>query len=189
MHDAVARLADRHEILDRLGRYARGVDRRDWEAVRSTFFADAVDEHGDFTGTRDEFIDWIRERHATFEKSTHFLGNCVMDFLSDSRAIVETYFIAKLELGPTAGGHREMLAGAEAASGKNLLVTVTGRYADRFEKRDGEWRVARRITIFDFSETTEWGGPQGRPDWPLGLRSSRDPLYRHYEEAGLAPEF
>src|SRR5581483_11030852 len=46
-----------------------------------------------------------------------------------------------------------------------------GRYIDRFERRDGEWRIALRRLVMDFSATGDGssfddadGYPRGRPD-------------------------
>ena len=50
MADALQQLIDRQEIRDCMARYARGVDRNDWEAVRDTYHPDAYDDHGDYKG-------------------------------------------------------------------------------------------------------------------------------------------
>ena len=54
MADDLRRLVDEDEIRDVMQRYARGVDRREWELVRATFFEDGHDDHADFSGTRDD---------------------------------------------------------------------------------------------------------------------------------------
>lgn len=177
MDSSLRRLIDRTEIAETLARYARGIDRRDWEQVRAAFFADAEDDHGDFKGTRDAFIDWISERHTTIAKSSHYLCNCIVDFLSETSAATETYFIARMRVGANAGGHRAMLAG-DNHQGENLIVEVCGRYLDRFDRRDGAWRIAKRTTVFDFLET--WPAPDegDHPLWAHGERGRNDPLYR-----------
>ncbi|MBR8103528.1 nuclear transport factor 2 family protein, partial [Burkholderia multivorans] len=58
MSAAMQRLIDKDQIRGVMLRYARGVDRRDWECVRSAFFEDCHDDHADFKGTRDAFIAW-----------------------------------------------------------------------------------------------------------------------------------
>ena len=48
MHDeALQRLIDRTQIYEVMCKYARGVDRGDWELLRSTYHADAHDDHVD----------------------------------------------------------------------------------------------------------------------------------------------
>jgi hypothetical protein len=47
---ALQRLLDKQDIYETLCRYARGVDRGDWDLVRSTYHEDAYDSHGDYQG-------------------------------------------------------------------------------------------------------------------------------------------
>jgi len=189
MNDILQRLSDKEQIRDVMVRYARGVDRRDWELVRSAFFADCVDDHADFKGKRDEFIAWVRQRHDVddFRKSVHLLANCLIEFADEGVAVVETYFVAWMELGAAAGEQRTMLDKGRASSGGCIRVQVLGRYVDRFEKRDGEWRIARRRTVFDSlqSQTQEDSEGQLNPSWQLGTRDGSDPLYAARVEAGL----
>lgn len=189
MTDAMIRLVDKDRIRDVLLNYARGVDRRDWELVRSAFFEDARDDHADFKGVRDDFIAWLRKGHdvADFKKSTHLLVNSLIEFSSDTLAVVETYFIARLELGG-AGGHRAMLGSGDTQNGSFIRVEVGGRYVDRFEKRDGQWRVAKRRTVFDtlYTQPMKEGEGALNPLWALGTRDRDDPVYAVRSEARLS---
>jgi hypothetical protein len=99
----------------------------------------------------------------------HFLGNPLveLDAATDSAAptaaSVETYGLAF---------HRRAGGPAE----RNL---VTGfRFVDRFEYRDGAWRIARRVAV------TEWSRVDREDDWwPIpdgmlqGRRDRDDPVY------------
>ncbi|MDR5814132.1 nuclear transport factor 2 family protein [Caballeronia sp. LZ033] len=189
MSTALQRLIDKDLIREVLLRYARGVDRRDWERVRAAFFEDARDDHADFEGTRDAFIAWVRQRHdaPSLLKSTHFLGNCLVEFASDTVAAVETYFIARLELTPEAGAHRSMLAAQHAGSAQNSRVQVSGRYVDRFEKRNEDWRIAQRRTVFDAieSQLVDAADNSLDPAWTLGRRDPHDPVFAARAEIGL----
>ncbi|AYY57528.1 nuclear transport factor 2 family protein [Burkholderia multivorans] len=189
MSAAMQRLIDKDQIRDVMLRYARGVDRRDWERVRSAFFEDCHDDHADFKGTRDAFIAWVRERHdaPSLLTSTHFLGNCLVEFTSDSVAAVETYFVARLELAPQASEHRSMLDAKHADSAHNSRVQVFGRYVDRFEKRNDEWRIARRRTVFDAIEShlVDAADAKLNPAWMLGRRDQHDPVFALRAEVGL----
>jgi hypothetical protein len=185
--DAMKSLVDRTEIRDTLLRYCRGVDRRDWELVRAAFFEDCEFDHADFHGKRDEFIAWLSERHdaAGFRKSSHLLSNCLIEFSGADAAVVETYFTARLEFGEDSGGHRAMLSAAEGAGGSR--AEVLGRYIDRFERRAGQWRSARRRTVFDqqSSQPIASGAAAINPAWVLGTRDAHDPIYAAREDAGL----
>jgi len=186
---AMQRLIDKDQIRDVMLRYARGVDRRDWALVRAAFFEDGRDDHADFKGTRDDFIAWVRQRHdaPSLLKSTHFLGSCLVEFASDSVAAVETYFMARLELAPQATEHRSMLDAKHADSTRNNRVEVFGRYVDRFEKRNEEWRIAQRRTVFDAiqSQLVDAGDNALNPAWTLGRRDQHDPVFSVRAEIGL----
>lgn len=188
MTDTLQRLADKEAIRDILLRYARGVDRRDWHLVRSAFFEDAHDDHADFKGKRDDFIAWLRERHDVpdFVQSTHVLANCLIEFGTTGVAAVETYFIAKLELGPGAGGHRAMLDATHADSQQNIRMEILGRYVDRFEQRGGEWRIARRRTVFDAIQSQLVDPGSLNEAWTLGTRGASDTVYVVRKEAGVS---
>lgn len=194
MDPTLQRLVDKEAIRDIMLRYCRSVDRRDWEAMRASFFEDCRDDHADFRGTRDEFVAWLRVRHDMpgFFQSTHMISNCLIEFASPELAVVETYFTAKLELTADAGGHREMLSRGNKdpleADPSNLRVEVLGRYVDRFEKRAGEWRIARRLTVFDANYAHAVPpGERRNPEWVLGTRGQDDPVYAVREAAGLKP--
>jgi ketosteroid isomerase-like protein len=141
MQAMVKELWDRDQIWQCLNRYARGVDRFDRELILSAYHADAVDEHGKFVGGPTEFVDWALGQHAEAHLShQHCLLNHTCELHGDT-AYTETYFIL-------AAMYRE---------GKPFRMNG-GRYADRFEKRNGEWRIAYRICLRD------WGMMDELPD-------------------------
>lgn len=170
-------LFDRMQIQDALGRYSRAVDRREWSRLRDVFFEDAIDYHGVFTGKRDDFIEFISERHKNIEKAVHFLGSSAMEFSADrNSAAVETYFMAFLVMGPDTGSYRNAFA-ADVPEG-NVRLMVNGRYADRFERRESGWGIAKRITVFDIVEVHgSRHTDEGKDGWPLGVRTPADPSY------------
>jgi len=161
--EKIDELVARSEISDSLCRYARGVDRRDWPAVRACYHDDATDEHGSFSGSADGFIDWVSTRHAALPFSMHFLGNCLIEFLDDTTAAVETYFIAMQR--------RE-------TDGEPTDHEVFGRYVDRFEKRDGEWRVATRRVVYDSTRAQPATHHMRKLVGALGRRDGDDPVFQ-----------
>ena len=48
MDPRLSRLLDRNEIEEVVLRYCRGIDRRDFDLVRSCYHPDATDRHGSF---------------------------------------------------------------------------------------------------------------------------------------------
>jgi ketosteroid isomerase-like protein len=124
---------DKAALRDLALRYARAIDRRDAELLRSCYHDDAIDHHGNvFKGTREEFISWQPDIMGQFEVTAHYMLNT--DYrLDGDKAQGELYFIA----------YHRTTANAESIVG--------GRYLDHYEKRDGTWRIAHRAIVWDFA--------------------------------------
>jgi hypothetical protein len=177
MTETMKRLADRAEIQDCLSRYARGVDRGDWDLVRSTYHPGAYDAHGDYKGDVDGLITWLDERFAGVDNSMHLLGNCLIEFAGPDHAFVETYFGSSRLRAPTDAERASLQA-------KDMMCRdAWGRYADRFERRDGEWRVAHRIVVLERAYTTvAIGGKRAGTATTWGRRDGADPSYTQRSE-------
>ena len=159
--EMVQELWDREQIRQCLHRYARGVDRFDRDLILSAFHPDAVDEHGKFVGTPEEFCDWALDMHANAQLShQHCLLNHSCDLEGDT-AHAETYFMF------TAMNRR----------GKPLTIGG-GRYIDRLEKREGAWRIAARVTLRDWSNLDAIPDPED-----LSTMTSTAHLLSHVERA------
>jgi SnoaL-like domain len=130
----VAELADRQAIHDVLMTYSRGIDRLDRELLLSVYHEDAIDDHGVFVGTPEEFADWAIAMHtATHLSHQHCILNYTCDLDGDV-AHTETYY---------------MFVGMNRA-GEPMTMTG-GRYIDRLEKRDGRWAIAARVCVRDWA--------------------------------------
>ncbi len=169
-------LVDEAAIGRVLQRYCRGVDRMDTELIRSCYHPDAVDSHGTFSGSVDEYIVWVLRVLGRYESTFHFLGATAVEFppavaggppSSASEppdvAHVETYGMSF---------HRH-------GNGELRLNLVTGfRFVDRFERRSGEWRIAHRTSVTEWSRIDP---PESQ--WPLkpemltGRRDRDDVVY------------
>ena len=180
MQDALQRLIDREEIRDLMARYARGVDRADWDAVRSVYHEDAHDDHGDYKGDMDGLIGWIEERNGLLSQSVHFLGNCLIEFAGPDIAIVETYFITAHTLGSEA----QIAYGAGDGS-QPVQLSQFGRYVDRVERRGGPWRIADRIVVFEAIRLQRSDIPPLKPEWAQLRRDQNDPIFRMRADVGL----
>ena len=170
--DTLARLQARADIEDCMARYARAIDRRDWEALRGCYHPDATDEHGEFSGSLDDFIAWVSARHSAVPFSSHFLGNCLVEFVDDATAKVETYFNAI-----------QRKAAGNGQSGE-IDSDVIGRYVDRFECRDGAWKVARRVVVYDGSRQVPSSYRPRTTAGTLGRRDRTDPVFRPERSPG-----
>ena len=160
-------LVDREAIRDCLYRYCRGIDRGDEAALRSSYWPDATDRHGAYSGPVEGFIQMALGVFKTNPRNIHQVSNILIEFRSAADARVETYFNA-LQRGP----------GQDGVVRQFLLA---GRYCDAFEKRGDEWRVARRTVVYDWVE--EQTPPEGSDAERFGVRQPvggffpHDPVY------------
>lgn len=135
----IATLVAKDRIRDVLMRYSRGVDRLDAELLRSCYHPDSWDDHGHFKGNGHEFADFIVGSLAErAHHTTHSVANVLIEItdLEAGTARAESYGLAFLR--------RE-------EEGQEWLDLFAGRYVDRFERRDGEWRIAHRVVVHDWS--------------------------------------
>jgi hypothetical protein len=126
-------LLDRQDILDCLTRFSRGMDRFDRELFLSAFHSDATIAAGDFVGNPRELYDWASNMHEQGQSATqHNLCNHTCDLDGDT-AHTETYY----------------LFAARNRDESNWIAG--GRYLDRLERRDGEWKIALRTNVIEWS--------------------------------------
>jgi hypothetical protein len=124
------------EIKDVHLRYCRANDRRDEELMRACFHPDAVIELHKPLGV-EEFIALGRNILGKYTVTWHNTGNQLVEVDSDA-AWAEHYTISS---------HR--IAASDAGPERDLVAS--GRYIDRMERRGGEWRIARRVMLVDFT--------------------------------------
>jgi len=165
LRSAVQELADRHAIEACLKRYGRGLDRRDIDLVRSAFHPDATDHHGpgmEYHPAAEALLaDWgRRDVDRTF--SQHLIFNTQIDLRGDT-AHAESYF--------------QVIFGLAQHGGTDGPVAriVGGRYADRFDRREGVWRIARRVVVTEFSASLEETALPHLLSW--SRRDQSDPTY------------
>ena len=165
-------LVDKAEIEDALRRYTRGVDRGDWDLVRSLYHPDAYEDHVEYKGNVDELIAWLKDRFATVQNGLHHLGNCQIEFAGPDLALVETYYVTQRLRPPTVGEWAD--PGPQDATCWHSM----GRYVDRFERRNGAWRVAHRTVVLDARYTTHAFNAVRTGLGAWGARDRSDPLYQ-----------
>lgn len=161
-------LVDREAIRDCMYRYCRGIDRADEKALRQSYWPEAQELHGIYTGSSEGFINFAMEVFKTKPRNIHIISNILIEFLGQTSAVVESYFTA-LQRGPDRDG----------AVRQYLIV---GRYCDRFEKRGEEWRVIERVVTYDWLEEqkppTETEEERFGTRLPIGRAYPDDPIYR-----------
>ena len=155
-------LIDKQAIIERLYDYARSMDRLDRELGYACFHPEAKADYGAqmFQGTGFSFVDMCMAAHLHFLSHSHQFSNIRIWLDGPDHARSETYGDVTLRRVDEDGG---------LVDSRNL-----GRYLDRWEKREGEWRIADRIFVLDFDQT---GPAVGAMFQTLGKRDRTDPSY------------
>ena len=170
MDPRLAALLDKQEIEEVVLRYCRGIDRRDFELVRSCYHPDARDRHGSFDGTVDEYIAWVDGLTARYRFTMHLVGNVLIELGDADVAACETYGVS-------------LHASDDPRPFMNMATGF--RYVDRFERRDGAWRIADRNAVGEWSlpvpQDAWWDVPE---DHLASRRDASDALYRLLAQVG-----
>ena len=157
---ALRALIDRQAITDLLYRYARAMDRMDDPLGCTIWHEGSVADYGAaiYQGDGPGFIAFASASHAGLRVHQHLVGNIVIDLDGDS-AGSEAYFFAQLRT-------------ADETAPRQIVTS--GRYIDRWERRDGRWGIVHRQAIIDFDEVREVV-PLGNAG--QGRRDRDDPSY------------
>ena len=125
-------LMDRRQIEDVVHSHARGHDRFDVDLLTQAYHPDGVDEHGAAAVNQGpDYAAWANAIHAAgCQLSLHNITTHTCEIEGDL-AHAESY----------------VLVGLLNPDGKTVRF-IHGRYVDRLEKRDGNWKIAlRRCTV------------------------------------------
>jgi len=140
------------EIMGAMARYSRGIDRRDEDLLKTVYHEDSVDDHGWGLSAGGWDVAALVRRDGNgfpdeWKLTTHFLGQQLIEVDGD-RAESEVYFISH-----SIFDH----------DGKEWDLVSAGRYLDKWERRDGAFKIARRTVVYDWIRTdpvnTQWPGP------------------------------
>tara|TARA_A100001391_G_scaffold160929_3_gene119720 strand:- start:5278 stop:5856 length:579 start_codon:yes stop_codon:yes gene_type:complete len=141
---AIGMIWDRLAVTDILHRYCHALDRRDFGLMESCFHADATMDYASQAMTSDAFIGFARHMAGMLRWTVHQLSNFTISIEGDI-ARTESYVFAYHRIPAEAEGDYYF-----RLNGQEQIALVTCRYIDRFEKRDGLWRIAHRvIPVFD----------------------------------------
>jgi ketosteroid isomerase-like protein len=133
-------LLDREELRELIYAYCSAVDRHDFERLRTLYHPDATDHHGRlFQGPAGAFIEALPAILEPMEIVSHNVTNVSLK-LDGNRGEGEVGFFAFHRI-RTPDGAQDMLLG--------------GRYADRYERRAGLWKIAHRAVIADWIQVHE----------------------------------
>jgi hypothetical protein len=181
-------LLDKQACAEVMMTYCRGIDHCDEELLRSVFWPDSQHRHG-FVGPSSDpsrtsrpgepgdFVAYALEVLSTHCRTHHQLGNIFIEVEGDV-AFTEAYFTAF---------HR-MKANSEEGAASYAFDTqmdfwVGGRYMDRMERRNGEWKISHRIGTSDWqrldppSSISFSASPED-----IRMKNSRDDVLYHRRE-------
>ena len=132
-------LLDKEAIRTLVLKYSRAADRHDDVAMRQLYHEDAKDDHGSyFSGLAMEFIDRLPEIQKPFRILHHNVTthNIELDPENPLLAEGEVYILAMHQ--------------AQTPNGELIDFIIGGRYLDKYEKRNNEWKFAHRAILADW---------------------------------------
>lgn len=156
-------LKDRTAILDCIARNARGCDRHDSDVLSSSYHDDGFDEHGPTVNPGPRYHEWANAVHAASSmQNMHNITTHSCEIDGDV-AHAESYVI-----------------GLFLNSDGKTARLLAGRYADRLERCDGEWKIALRRTTADVVMTGDASliSHPAFSGFIKGMRDKRDVSYQ-----------
>lgn len=175
--DQITALHDKQCLYENLMLYCRGADRLDIDLIKSTYWPDSFDDHGGYVGDGYGWADFIHDFRDRLNSCNHHVTNVLCE-IEGNRAKRESMF-----------------NGVVVFKEPDVTFFHGGRYRDLCEKREGEWKILRRVCIWDWSDVrkTEPGwdifGIPVNSNW--GSRSGDDPIYKDWfaSEPTARPSF
>lgn len=133
-------LLDKQAITELINAYCNAADRHDHAKMQALYHPDAIDDHGHFAkGLASEFIAKLPEIQKAMAILHHNVTTINLK-LDGDRAEGEVYILAFHQV-----------------KGENGLfdVLIGGRYFDKYEKRDGQWKFSHRAIVADWAYPAE----------------------------------
>lgn len=162
-------MVDEYQLRKLVHAYCRAVDRGDTERLRELYHHDAVDAHGAFSaGSADRFLDELAAARPYIRSMQHNITT--VNFAIDGDAAEgEIYTIAV-----------HTLAGRD----RDTDLILGGRYLDKYEKRDGTWKIKERTIVTDWAQVRDPSAmDMSHPitkDTLKGTLDASDPSYQFF---------
>jgi len=157
IHPKLQELLDKQEITEVMYKFARALDRVDGELMKATYWEDAIEEHQDpifpdkffWNDNAHKFVLIAMDGFKHLKATQHRISNPLIE-LDGNKASAECYVWA-YHLHEEDGVDKEGILG--------------GRHLFKFERRNGEWKILHRSTIFDWNQNQDasavWGEEYG----------------------------
>ncbi len=130
---ALAQLLDRAAITQVAQEWGLARDAGRWDRLRACYTDDAVMHTTWFVGPAAEFVERSMAAARAGARVQHFIGATTLDLRGD-KAVAETRMVLMV---------RGQLEGVE------VDVTCWGRFHDRFARREGQWRILKRVPVYE----------------------------------------
>jgi hypothetical protein len=157
-------LVARDDIYQLVCTYMRGQDRLDAKTHRSVFWDDAYLDYGFYLGGPDGFVDFAQTALTRYSSCHHLIGQVQIEVEGD-QAYGEVYYQAF---------HKGV-----DEDGQSIDRIIAGRYIDRYERRDGVWKIAYRAELADWArQDTSLDAFFADNKMPRGDRFPKDRLYQ-----------
>lgn len=158
--EKIQELYDRECIRQKIYTYTRAVDRIDEELVREVFTEDANADYGYDKGNALDVVGRILNMHRTYYSTSHQISNILLKIDGD-KAASESYATCYVYF--------------RNEQGEPIPSFTCTRYFDRWERRNGEWKIVDRTLAMDISNTfTAVQMPQYNTS-----RDKEDPSYKY----------
>lgn len=155
-------LADKLAIQDVLFNHSRGLDRLNADILKTCYWPEAEVDYGSFKGSALQFCELVVQAlPAQYELTQHALANSLIEIHSDT-ALVESCVTA-----------RHLLLGATEE------MVFCGRYLDRLERREDQWKMLHRHVVMDWSHRQAVADERGHEAFSALSKGGheQDPLY------------
>jgi len=140
MDPALQEMLDEHALRKLVHAYCRAVDRGDMATLRELYHHDAVDSHGAFsTGSVEGFFEQLVASRRYIRAMQHHITTA--NFTTNGTAAEgEVYSLAIHTF---------------AGKGRDTDLVIGGRYLDKYEKRDGTWKLLERTIVTDWARVSD----------------------------------
>ncbi|MFF2059925.1 nuclear transport factor 2 family protein [Rhodococcus qingshengii] len=146
----IRNLLEVQAIQEVMLRYGRAVDRADAALMATIFWPEGTDNHGMYDGDAAGFFERaINARGDAGRARHHHIGVSRILSRDGDQAKVETTFVF---VGVYGAGQNDNLGMVQ----QDTIGFNSGRYRDLFEKREGTWKVLRRLTVYDWSAASAY---------------------------------
>lgn len=138
-------LLAKQSIAEGLYRYCRSLDRMDRDLYATVFEPGADLDYGEhFSGTSEEFRDWVWGAHEAMQAHSHQITNILAEVdVGGGRAVSEAYVTVCLRTKPD-------------GEGRVVDIVGRGRYLDQWRRaEDGSWRIASRRYLTDIQSVVD----------------------------------